>query len=97
MYITVKFLATLRDLVGCSEYKVEVDKEVAVLELIDTLSRVFGESFRRAVLDYEDNNVKVKDYVKILVNGRNIEFLDGLKTIIKSGDVVYFIPPAGGG
>ncbi|MGE5542317.1 MAG: MoaD/ThiS family protein [Bacillota bacterium] len=35
--------------------------------------------------------------VSILVNGRNVEFLDGLDTALDPGDVVTVIPPAAGG
>ena len=33
----------------------------------------------------------------ILVNGRNIDLLDGVKTILKDGDEVVYLPPAPGG
>jgi len=32
----------------------------------------------------------------IWVNGRSIDFLQGLATILKDGDVVQIIPPFGG-
>jgi len=38
-----------------------------------------------------------KGYVNILVNGRNIRFLDGLHTKLADGTSVAFIPPVGGG
>ena len=33
----------------------------------------------------------------ILVNGRNIDLLDGVKTILQDGDEVVYLPPAPGG
>ncbi|MGE5485502.1 MAG: MoaD/ThiS family protein [Ignavibacteriales bacterium] len=35
--------------------------------------------------------------LSILLNGRNVEFLDGLDTVLGPGDVVTLIPPAAGG
>ena len=33
----------------------------------------------------------------VLVNGKNIALLEGVKTILQDGDNVAFIPPAAGG
>ena len=38
-----------------------------------------------------------KGYLHILVNGRNIAFLDGSETRLSEGDVVAILPPIGGG
>jgi MoaD family protein len=36
-------------------------------------------------------------YLNILVNGRNIRFLQGHETMLQDGDIVAFLPPVGGG
>ena len=36
-------------------------------------------------------------YLHILLNGRNVVFLDGQATILSDGDVVAVLPPIGGG
>ena len=33
----------------------------------------------------------------LIVNGREITYLDGLETRLRDGDVVAFIPPVAGG
>ena len=36
-------------------------------------------------------------YLNILINGRNIQFLQGRETGLHEGDTVAFLPPVGGG
>jgi len=36
-------------------------------------------------------------YLNILINGRNVRFLQGQDTELRDGDTVAFLPPVGGG
>ncbi len=36
-------------------------------------------------------------YLNVLINGRNIHFLQGHDTALQDGDTVAFLPPVGGG
>ncbi len=38
-----------------------------------------------------------KGYLQVLLNGRNIVFLDGPETRLSDGDTVAILPPIGGG
>ena len=42
-------------------------------------------------------DVRVKQYVKIMVNGRGIEVLNGIKTAVGKDDDLVIFPPVGGG
>jgi len=91
--VTVKLFATLREMAGWKERVYDLDPP-DVSSLLRTV-QVKGEPFYDIVVD-EEKGVLLSRY-KVLVNGRDIEFLQGLKTILNSGDVVAIFPPAGGG
>jgi molybdopterin synthase sulfur carrier subunit len=39
----------------------------------------------------------LKPGIKIIINGRDIDYLNGLDTQLKDGDVIVIIPPIAGG
>lgn len=96
MLIRVRFFAAIREKAGKKEVEVNVqDGSSDIRNLIHLLSDRLGEEFERTLMDPETQNVR--RYIKVMVNGRDIECLNGLKTTVKDGDVVQIFPPVGGG
>jgi molybdopterin synthase sulfur carrier subunit len=91
--LRVKFLATLYELTGVLKTEVEVPDSLTIRGLIDVLARKYAK-LREELLDEGGN---LKPMYNILVNGRAVEWLNGLDTRLKDGDEVVFIPPAAGG
>ena len=88
--VTLKFFANLRDIVHTKEIKVEGKNLKDAIMYAEKLLNVdlINELFE---------NGKPKKGVIILVNGKNIEHLQGLLTPLSDGDVVSLFPPVGGG
>jgi len=85
--VTLRVYATLIEIVGLRIKKVSV-----------TSGETIEEFLRKTKLyDVIIENGRVKSMYKVLVNGRDIEFLDGLKTRLKDGDVIDVFPPVAGG
>jgi len=87
MRVRVEFFATLREKFGKA---VDVTLEEDA-RLVDVLRKVEGL--------YEEvvEGGEIKPRYKVLVNGLNVEFLQGLNTEVKDGDEICVFPPAGGG
>ena len=62
--------------------------------LLDILIERYGKPFEKEI--FTDSRC-LREGMVILVNGRNILFLEGLGTKLKQDDTVCLIPPAGGG
>ncbi|HID56632.1 TPA: MoaD/ThiS family protein [Candidatus Poribacteria bacterium] len=88
----LKFYAVFRDITG----QKELDKEFSgtLGQLLDELCDEFGQRMRRYIFDEEG---RVRKYVKIFVNGRNIQDLEGLETRLDDEDEVAIFPPIAGG
>ncbi|MFQ6136098.1 MAG: ubiquitin-like small modifier protein 1 [Candidatus Hydrothermarchaeales archaeon] len=90
--INVQPFASLRETIGSKA--LEVDTPAATVgELIDLLALEHNPRFNELLIDPEGGEVRNT----ILVNGRNIESMNKMKTRMKDGDTVSIIPPVGGG
>ena len=91
MIIKVKAFAIFRETFG-KELSLELDGKATVMDLLtglcaphDAHDLIFDESGG------------IKKYVNILVNGRHIQSLSGIKTELADGDEVAIFPPVAGG
>jgi molybdopterin synthase sulfur carrier subunit len=90
--ISIKFFATFREIIGKKEMDVEYREGMTVGDLLQELC-ADSEAMQKACFE----NGELRDYVKLLVNGHNIQFLKGLDTVLQDGDVVAIFPPVAGG
>ena len=95
--VSVRFFAALRELVG---KKVEYpdfsgSEEVTVEKVLKRLVELYGKDFVEYVYDRETG--EIQSYLTLLVNGRSITTLDGMRTRLTDGDVLAILPPVGGG
>ncbi|HSD58988.1 MAG TPA: ubiquitin-like small modifier protein 1 [Methanotrichaceae archaeon] len=94
MKVKVRSFAGFRHILG-RESEVEldqVDQEDKVGDLLNALCAAHGE-LRALLFD----QAGLKEDVNILVNGKNIESLQGMKTELSEGDEVAIFPAAIGG
>ncbi len=90
--VTFRFFASIKDLFGQKvAWLNSADAPTvgaALAQLCSTPARERGVFAAEGV---------VRSDVVVLLNGRNIVFLDGLHTSLQSGDVVSLFPPIRGG
>lgn len=84
-------LAKIRAIVGTKELTAEGE---TVEDILNFLIQKYGKELANEILD---KNGKIKDYYRIVVNGRNIKLLNDLKTKLKDNDLIAIMPPIAGG
>ena len=92
----VKFFAFFRDrdFAGCREMQWP-QKADSVYELCHQIADRFGPRFRDELLTADGEAISDRSFV--LVNGRRIEFLDGIHTALHDTDTVFVFPVVAGG
>ena len=90
MKVKIYVFSFLRDKLGWRQKVIELPQNEATL--YEVLSNLPG--LKKYVLRDNDD---VSDDFMILVNGLNVKFTGGSKTIVKDGDEIAIFPPGGGG
>jgi molybdopterin converting factor small subunit len=94
--VKVSFIGIFSGLAGKTEARIKVKGLRTVDWLIRKIVKEVGKiEFKRALIDPELNDPKPN--AVILVNGREIAALNGLKTKLRNGDEVVLIPVTHGG
>jgi molybdopterin synthase sulfur carrier subunit len=83
----------VRDLAGAKSLAVPFDDGCTARELIQAIDRA-NPQIAAQLLDEEGG---LSNLIHIYVRGRNIEYLQGLDTVIEAGDDVLLVPPMAGG
>ena len=94
MKIEVKFFTSLREITGKKVDEIQLQNTVTVNELVTLLSEKYGKNFREYIYNKKG---EVQEFLSFLVNGKNINIMQGFDTKLQDDDVVAILPPIGGG
>jgi MoaD family protein len=89
--VTIRVFGALREFAGSSPLHVDAHQAPTVdglLAWLDGSHPKLAAALQGGLRD---------GYLSILINGRNVRFLDGRSTSLAAGDTVAFLPPIGGG
>lgn len=89
----VRVFATLRPIVGSADVPTSVQPGQPVRALIDEMVARWP-ALRQELLDGEG---RLLSRVHVMINGRGVEFMDGLDTVIPPNANITIFPPVGGG
>ncbi len=95
MKVTLHTILGLKEVVGQRLTEVDLPDGATVGDCLTYMKERWGEGLSGRLLGPEGG--AVLPYVRIMVNGQAIQFLDGLGTVLREGDEVLILPPASGG
>jgi len=92
--VKVRLLGSFRGLSGKSELSLKLE-QATVKNVIQTLAKSLSTEARRMLIDPELNDPRPN--ALILLNGKEINVLNGLETQVEEDDEVTLIPISHGG
>ncbi len=90
----IKVYATLRDVVGGPTVQLDGVAETTVGQMLQLLFDHYP-ALRPKLLINEGRDLHSATH--ILVNGRDMRYLNGLETVLTPQDTIRIFPPVGGG
>ena len=95
--ITVKIhtILEIKKIIGRREVKISLPRGSTLNALLAHMVDTWGEKLRTYLFDPQTS--ELFPHIRIIVNGRDIGFLDGLETVLNADDEILVLPPIGGG
>ena len=93
--ITLHTILDLKEVVGQRLTEIDLPDRSTVEDLLKCMSERWGDELTGHLFDPDGG--AVLPYVRIMVNGQTIQFLEGMDTLLKEGDEVLILPPVSGG
>lgn len=93
--VRVRSMFDVKDILGSREISLVLDEGATIRHLLNRLFARYGPELKDKILDSKTENIRIQ--FSILLNGRNINYLDGMETKLINGSVISLLPQAGGG
>jgi molybdopterin synthase sulfur carrier subunit len=93
--IRVRTILTLKRILGKGEVELAVPEGTTLQKLLAMIVDRYGDELASRL--FEEKTKTVLPYIRLMVNGRDIAFLDRMETILRDGDDVLILPPVSGG
>jgi sulfur-carrier protein len=93
--VKIKTLLEFKRILGARDISLEIPEGTTVKQLLKIMMEEWGEELAEAL--FKPDSQEPVGHIQLIINGRNIKFLDNLDTILGNEDVFLIFPPAGGG
>jgi molybdopterin synthase sulfur carrier subunit len=95
MKITVHSTYQLKEVLGGRRVSIDLPEDATVRGLLARMLEMWGDKLSPHIFD-PGNNL-LFPYIRLMVNGQAMAFLNGMETVLKDGDEVLLLFPAAGG
>ena len=95
MKVTLHTILGIKDVIGQRLTVIELPHGSTIESFLTYMRERWGDGLSTRL--FHPDSGAVLPYVRIMVNGQTIEFLQGMETVLKDGDEILILPPASGG
>jgi molybdopterin synthase sulfur carrier subunit len=93
--IKIYTILELKKILGQRELEVTIPNGSTVKDLLSWMMNKWGDKLTPHL--YKSVNDSIFPHIRLMVNGRSIEFLNGIDTILQDGDEFSMLPLVAGG
>jgi len=93
--IKIYTIMELKKICGQREFELSVPQGSTVKNLLSLMVSRWGDQLSTHL--YKPGTDSVLPHIRLMVNGRSIEFLKGMETVLQDGDEFQLLPLVAGG
>jgi molybdopterin synthase sulfur carrier subunit len=93
--IKVRTILDLKKVIGSGEVTLMIPPASTLQDLVGIMVKKWGKKLANRIC--EPDGLRPLPYIRLMVNGRDIAFLNRLETELQEGDEVLMLPPVSGG
>jgi molybdopterin synthase sulfur carrier subunit len=96
--VKVRTILTIKSILGRGELELRLPEGSSLDDLLFSLISTYGEELSPHLISADiKGGAQQARITRIMINGRDIEFLNGLGTVLHEGDEVLILPIVSGG
>ncbi|MEJ2101009.1 MAG: MoaD/ThiS family protein [Desulfobacterales bacterium] len=95
MTVKVRTILNLKKIIGSGEVTLSIPPASTLQDLVGIMIKRWGKKLATRMC--EPDSTRPLPYIRLMINGRDIAFLNRLETQLQEGDEVLILPPVSGG
>jgi sulfur-carrier protein len=95
MKIKVHSILSLKEVLGGKDVEMIIPEGTTLSGLLAGMVEIWGDSLSPHI--FKPGSDEILPYVRLMVNGKAIQSLNGIETVLNDGDEVLLLPLAAGG
>jgi sulfur-carrier protein len=95
MKVKLHTILTFKEILGARETEISLPEGATLQGLLSRIKELWGNRLSPHL--FQPGTDRLLPYITLMVNGRSIQFLSGLETMLRDGDEVLLLPPVAGG
>ncbi len=93
--IKVYTIMEIKKICGQREFELSIPQGSTVKDLLSWMINKWGDPL--SIHLYQPGSDSILPHIRLMVNGRSIEFLRGMQTVLQDGDEFQMLPLVAGG
>ena len=95
MRVKIQTILNLKRILKKGELELTIPRESTVEKLLKSMIKTWGDELETQL--FRPKSSSLLPYLILLVNGRDVRFLNNMETVLQDGDEIMIVPPIAGG
>jgi molybdopterin synthase sulfur carrier subunit len=93
--VKIYTILAIKEIVGQRELEISISEGSTVKDLISWMVEKWGDRLSSHI--FQPGSDRLLPHIRLMVNGRDIAFLNGMETLLQEGDEFQMLPLVAGG